>query len=359
MLYSAIAGTGSYNPLYMILENKDLEKMVNTNDEWITKMTGIKTRCIAGPDETNATMGWEASKEAHKDANVKPEELEMIIVATNTNEYPIPACGGEIQDRLGAKCGFKDLQAGCSAFSYALADADCAIRAGLYKTVLVVGTDALSRITNWKERETCVLFGDGASAMVLKRSDEPGILNHYLGGRGNQRHALRSTSPDIERLTQRKEGKQFDIYVPGKKPIYTTGQGYLYMEGKKVFKFATDVMPEACINVLKPNDFMDKEFTLNDVNWIIPHNANLRIIESAIDVLARRTNIDREVLRKKFFYTIEQYGNVSTASYPNSFHEAIKRDLIKDGDLIILVGFGAGLTYGANLIRYRKLKLSA
>lgn len=355
MGYSAIAGTGAEVPNYLILKNQDLEKIVDTNDKWITERTGIKTRHIASPDETNATLGWKAGKAALEDAGIKPEELELIITATNTNEHNFPACGGEIQARLGAKCGFYDVQAGCSAFSYALMQGDSIIRSGLYKKVLVIGTDVLSRITNWRERDTCVLFGDGASAAVLTKSAVPGLLNHYLGGRGQLDPAIDMILPDDERVRQRKEKRGLEIEVNGKS-IYTTGQGYLRMRGKEVFKFAVDVMPEACINVLKPNDYMKEGYTLNDVNLIIPHNANLRIIESSIEVLARRTGMKAEDLRQKFYQTIQEYGNLSTASYPLSFHKAIKEGRIKDGDLVILVGFGAGLTYGANLIRYRKLK---
>jgi 3-oxoacyl-[acyl-carrier-protein] synthase-3 len=338
MLYSAIAGTGSYIPTYRILTNQDLEKIVDTNDAWITSRTGIKTRHIAGPEETNATMGALALDAALKDASIKAEELELIICATNTNENNVPACAGEIQHRTGAKCGFFDVQAGCSAFSYALAMADSVIKSGLYKTIGVVGTDKLSAVTNYKDRETCVLFGDMASAMILRKSDKPGIVKHYLGGDGSQRDKIGQTFPDIERLIQRKEGKNPEVY--------TTGQGYLYMKGRDVFKFATTVMPEACLKVLEGTGY-----TINDVNWIVPHNANLRIIESAAERLAKQANIPQEEMNKRFYFNIDRYGNSSTASYPNSFHEARKKGLIKEGDLVILVGFGAGLTYGANLIK--------
>lgn len=337
MYFSGIAGTGSYIP-ERVLTNKDLEKMVDTNDKWITERTGIKTRHIARLDETNATMGALALEDALKDAETKPEELELIIVATNTNENNFPACGGEIQHRVGAKCGFFDVQAGCSAFSYALAMGDSVIKAGLYKTVALVGTDKLSAITNYKDRETCVLFGDMASAMILRKSDKPGVINHYLGGDGSLRDKIGLTFPDIERLLER----QKEIH----RDIDTTGKGYLYMKGRDVFKFATTVMPQACLKVLEGTGY-----TIQDVNWIVPHNANLRIIEYSVERLANAAGIPQEEMRKRFYFNIDKYGNSSTASYPNSFNEARKKGLIKENDLVILVGFGAGLTYGANLLR--------
>ncbi len=360
MHFSHIAGTGAYNPSYLTLTNKDLEKMVETSDDWIVKRTGIRTRHIGRPDETNATMGYEAGKKACEDASTKPEDVELIIVATNTNERPIPACGAEIQHRLGAKCGFFDIQAGCSAFSYALAAADSFVRAGLYKTILTVGTDKLSSITNWKERETCVLFGDMASAAVVKRSKTPGLLNHYLGGDGSMRDAIGVTFPDIERLVARKEGvRNYVNTVDGPKEINTTGHGYLTMKGTEVFKWARDAIPEAIMNVLKPNDYMKQGildpdgtpgFTLDDVDCIIPHNANSRIIEAAAEKLAMKVGMPADKVFKKFYFTIEQYGNTSTASYPNSYHMARKKGLIKPGNLVMLVGFGAGVTIGANLM---------
>lgn len=347
MSYSRIAGTGSYVPDYLVLSNADLERIVDTSDAWILERTGIKTRHIAGPDETNASMGAKAAQNALENASIAAEDVQLIIVGTNTNERNFPSCASEIQHSIGARCGFFDVQAGCSAFAYSLAMADSVIKAGLYSTVLAVGTDKLSAITDYKDRETCVLFSDMASAMVLRRSETPGIINHYLGGDGGQRDKIGMHAPDIERLLNRKDGVPFTVpTTKGQKEIGTTGQGFLYMKGRDVFKFATTVMPQACLGVLEGTGL-----TIKDVDWFVPHSANLRIIEYAIERLAKEAGIAIEEMRKRFYINIDRYGNSSTASYPNSFHEARKQGLIKGGQTVILVGFGAGLTYGANLLR--------
>jgi len=348
MVYSRIIGTGSYIPDYMTLRNENLEAMLKesfpddpekwTSDEWIIKRTGIKERRISGPKETNASMGTEALRKALENSDISPDKLDMIIVATNTNEKNFPACGGEIQHELGAKCGFFDVQAGCTGFIYGLSIGDAFIKSEQYDTVAIVGTDKLSAITDYKDRETCVLFGDMASSFILQKSNDPGIIKNVLKGKGLGRDNIGLTSPDIDRLKERVKNIQTG-------PIYTTGQGYLFMNGREVFKFATNALPEVCLDVIK-----DTGYTIKDVKKIFPHNANLRIIESAANKLARKIDVDNEIMQGRFYHNIDKYGNASAASNANSFNEALTSGIIKKGDLVILAGFGAGLTYGASAL---------
>jgi 3-oxoacyl-[acyl-carrier-protein] synthase-3 len=319
MVYARIAGTGQYLP-ERILKNKDLVEMLKgaTSDEWITERTGIKERRIAGADESNATMGATALKNALIDAKTGADELDMLIVATNSNKKRFPSCAGKIQEAVGANehCGIYDLQAGCTGFSYALDIADCYIRSGKYCTVGIVGTDKLSDITDYTDRETCILFGDLACAWIMKVSDRPGILRSMMCGRG-------------------KDGAHITL---------TDDKDKLTMNGRPVFKFATEVLPQICLETLQGTGY-----TLKDVKNIFPHNANVRIIDYAAERLAKESGISNEEMKEKFYHTTEKYGNASAGSNANSFHEARMKGVVKDGDLCMLVGFGAGLTYGANL----------
>ena len=343
--YSEIKGTGSYVPR-RVLTNQDLERMLKerfpddqgkwTTDEWIVQRTGIRERRIATPDETNARMGTLALQNALNDAEVSADQLDLIVVGTNTNETNFPGCGAEIQATVGATCPFFDIQAGCTGFVSALSVADAFIRSGQYETIGVVGTDRLSGITDYRDRETCVLFGDMACAWLLKRSDRAGIIKCILGGDGKGRDLIGLTHPDLARLRERETGVQTS-------EIYTTGQGYLHMDGKAVFRFAAAKLPNLCIELLDCTDY-----TLRNVTKIFPHNANLCIVDAAAKRLARQTGISTEGL---FYHNIDTYGNTSAASCANSFHEARKEGVIKEGDLAILAAFGAGLTWGGALIR--------
>ncbi len=325
-MYSRIAGTGQFVP-GTVLTNADLVKRLKdawpndpskwTSEEWIVERTGIKERRIARADETNATMGAEALKNALDDAKIGAEKLEMIIVATNSNRERFPSCAGQIQKALKAPetCGVFDLQAGCTGFSYGLAVADAFIRTGIYRTMAVVGTDKLSDITDYTDRETCILFGDLACAWILTSSEVPGIIRSRLYGRGT----------DCDKIT-------------------VSDKDCITMKGKDVFKFATTVLPQVCVDVLK-----DTFFSLGDVKRIFPHNANVRIIDYAAERLAKESGIPLKAMQEKFYHTTGKYGNASAGSNANSFHEARKQGVVKEGDLCMLVGFGAGLTYGANL----------
>lgn len=326
MVYARIAGTGRYLPV-RIMTNSDLEAMMKTqfpnnpekwtNDEWIFPRTGIKERRIAEPDETNAFMGARALAMAMIDAKIT-NGLDMLIVATNSNRKRFPSCAGQIAARVGLPetCGIYDIQAGCTGFSYALDIADSYIRSGKYCTIGIVGTDQLSSITDYADRETCPLFGDLASAWILKVGDKPGIINSLMRGRGKDGHLI-TLKDENDKLT---------------------------MQGRSVFKFATEVLPQICMDVLKGTSY-----TLRAVRNIFPHNANVRIIDYAAERLAKETGIPEKEMKQKFYHTTEKYGNASAGSNANSFHEARMKGIVKEGDLCMLVGFGAGLTYGANL----------
>jgi 3-oxoacyl-[acyl-carrier-protein] synthase-3 len=327
MVYARIAGTGQYLPP-RIMTNSDLEEMMKkqfpnnpekwTNDEWIFPRTGIKERRISEPHETNAFMGAPAFKMAMEDAAVKKENIDMLIVATNSNRKRFPSCAGQIAAMvdLPETCGIYDIQAGCTGFSYALDIADSYIRSGRYRTIGIVGTDQLSSITDYADRETCPLFGDLASAWILKAGENPGIIKSLMRGRGKDGHLI-TLKDDNDKLT---------------------------MQGRSVFKFATEVLPQICLDVLKGTSY-----TLRAVKNIFPHNANVRIIDYSAQRLANETGIPEEEMKEKFYHTTEKYGNASAGSNANSFHEARMKGVVKPGDLCILVGFGAGLTYGANL----------
>ena len=327
MVYARIAGTGQYLPV-RVMTNSDLEEMMKkqfpnnpekwTNDEWIFPRTGIKERRISEPHETNAFMGARALAMAMIDAKIGREDLDMLIVATNSNRKRFPSCAGQIaaMTDLPEACGIYDIQAGCTGFSYALDIADCYIRSGRYSTIGIVGSDQLSSITDYADRETCPLFGDLASAWILKAGENPGIIKSLMRGRG-------------------KDGQLITLKDSNDK---------LTMQGRSVFKFATEVLPQICLELLKGTGY-----TLKNVKNISPHNANVRIIDNATERLAKEPGMTLEEMKAKIYHTTEKYGNASAGSNANSFHEARMKGVVKPGDLCMLVGFGAGLTYGANL----------
>jgi len=326
-----IIGTGSYVPK-RILKNRDLEKMVDTSDKWIVDRTGIRERRIAADDETNVTMGRIALERALENARIAPEEIEMVVVGTNTTEPVWPSAGGHIAKMLNLKenIPFLDIQAGCTGFNYALSIAELFVKSGQYRTVAVVGTDKLSTITDYKDRNTCVLFGDGAGAVVLQQRAEEGIIRSHLGGNYKRR----------DLLVLRKNGEN--------------GNGFMWMDGRKVYVFAKAAMMESCLRVLDPGGTANKKdlrALLDQVNKIIPHQANARIIKGAAEDLEARLELPEGSVGKKMIVTIEKYGNNSTASIPLALDESLRKGELKKGDLVILVGFGAGLTFGANLVR--------
>jgi len=331
MHHVGIIGTGSYVP-ERILANRDLEKMVETTDQWIWERTGIRERRIAREDETNVTMGRLALERAIENARINATDIDMLVVGTNTTDPAWPSAGGHIAQLLNLRRNipFFDLQAGCTGFNYSLAMAEQFVKSGQYKTIAVVGSDKLSAITDYKDRNTCVLFGDGAGAVVLQRSMKEGIIRSHLGGE----YKLRDT------LVLRRNGNN--------------GHRFMWMMGKKVYSFAKSAMAESCLRVLAPDVTTSKKelcALLDRVDGIIPHQANIRIIQSAAEKLESSLGLPEGAVKNKMVVTIEKYGNNSTASIPLALDESLREGRLRKGDLIILVGFGAGLTYGANLIR--------
>ena len=325
---AGIIGIGCYLPEKK-LTNQDLEKMVDTSDAWITERTGIKTRHIAAPDQATSDLAYEASLQALADAKTKPEELDMIIVATETPDYKYPSTACLLQAKLGAKnAACFDLSAGCSGFVYALGIGSQSIVSGLYKKILLVGAETLSRIINWTDRNTCVLFGDGAGAAVLGRVDDGyGVLSLELGADGTGgEHLIQPAGGSRNPTTH----ETVDAY----------GQ-CVHMDGQDVFKFAARKMPAACKKVLQKAGM-----TIDDIALLVPHQANLRIIDNAID----RLKIDRE----RVWINIDKHGNMSAACVPVCLAEAQEAGRLKKGDNVIMVAFGAGLTWAGALVKWAK-----
>ena len=321
MPYAHITGWGMSVP-EAVLTNDDLSKMVETNDTWIRERTGIRERRIAREDQFPSTLGVEASIKALRIANLRPTDLDLIICSTSSPEYIFPATACLIQDQLGAtKAGAFDLLAACTGFIYALNMGAQAIRSGSIKNALIIGSETLSRFVNWKDRNTCILFGDGAGAFVLQASDQPGgVLSAVLHSDGSGGNLL----------TIDGGGSRY----PANESSLHDGKHYIQMDGNEVFRFATRVMASATEEVLACAGL-----TKDQVKWIIPHQANIRIIKAA----ARGLNLPME----RFIVNLEKYGNTSTASIPMAMVEAIEKGQIQPGEKIVMVGFGAGLTWGA------------
>ena len=325
---AGIIGIGCYLPEKK-LTNQDLEKMVDTSDAWIPERTGIKTRHIAAPDQATSDLAYEASLKALADAKTKPEELDMIIVATETPDYKYPSTACLLQAKLGAKnAACFDLSAGCSGFVYALGIGSQSIVSGLYKKILLVGAETLSRIINWTDRNTCVLFGDGAGAAVLGRVDDGyGVLSLELGADGTGgEHLIQPAGGSRNPTTH----ETVDAY----------GQ-CVHMDGQDVFKFAARKMPAACKKVLQKAGM-----TIDDIALLVPHQANLRIIDNAIDRL--------KINRDRVWINIEKHGNMSAACVPVCLTEAQQAGRLKKGDNVIMVAFGAGLTWAGALLKWAK-----
>ncbi|MGP4077216.1 beta-ketoacyl-ACP synthase III [Halobacillus sp. K22] len=308
---AGILGVGHYAP-EKVLTNQDLEKMVDTSDEWIRSRTGIEERRIAADGEDTSHMAVNAARSALEDANMDAEELDMILVATVTPDQPFPSVATMLQEQLGArKVAAMDLSAACAGFMYGVITAKQFIESGGYKNVLVVGVEKLSKITNWEDRNTCVLFGDGAGAAVIGPvSDGKGIMSFELGSDGS-----------------------------GGPHLYQDET--LFMNGREVFKFAVRQMPESSVNVVKKIGLKEE-----DVDYLIPHQANIRIMEAARERLG--------ISEDKMATSVKRYGNTSSASIPMALSEEVKAGKIKDNDLVVLVGFGGGLTWGAVALRWGK-----
>jgi 3-oxoacyl-[acyl-carrier-protein] synthase III len=317
--YARIVGTGSYLPA-KIVTNRDLEKTVDTSDEWIYSRTGIRQRHVAADDERSSDLALHASRKAIEAAGITPQDIGLVIVATTTPDMIFPSTACILQDKLGIKnCPAFDVQAVCSGFIYALATADMFLRSGQYQYALVVGAEIYSRILDWQDRGTCVLFGDGAGAAVLKASDTPGILSTHLHADGSYRNILS---------------------VPGSVcGGQVEGRPFLQMEGNAVFKFAVKVLDELVIEALAKNNLQK-----SDIDWLIPHQANIRIIQST----ARKLGIGME----KVVITVDRHGNTSAASIPLALDEAVRDGRIRAGQCVLLEGVGGGFTWGAVLIRW-------
>lgn len=319
--YAHITGWGMAVPK-RVMTNDDLAKIVDTNDEWVRSRTGIGERHIASEEESSATLGFDASIKALQVARLKPDELDLIIVATSSPEHIFPATACVIQDRLGAnKAGAFDLLAACTGFIYALNIATQSIRVGAARNALVVGAETLSRFVDWKDRNTCVLFGDGAGAFVLQAGEqEGGVLSSVM----------RSDGSGGDLLSLPGGGSKHPATVESVRE----GLHFIRMNGREVFRFATRVMAQAT------QDAVEKaQLKIEDIQLVIPHQANERIIETAMRNL--KIPMDRCVVN------LEHYGNTSTASIPIAVCEAVGDGRLKPGHRVVFVGFGAGLTWGA------------
>lgn len=323
---AGIIGTGVDLP-DKVLTNFDMEQIVETSDEWIRTRTGIQERRIAPEGFATSDLAAKAGIMALKNAGVNACDLDLIIVATITPDMPFPSTACLVQEKIGAyKAAAFDLSAGCSGFVYGVGVAKQFIETGMYKNVLVIGADILSRIVNWKDRSTCVLFGDGAGAAVISRVEKGcGILEVELGADG--------TGCDFLRLPV--GGSLKPLTVENCESV----ERYICMAGSEVFKFAVRIMAESAANVLNKAGLPK-----NSVDCLIPHQANIRIIEAA----AKRLDLSMD----KVFVNVHKYGNTSAASIPVALHEAFLEGRIKKGDNVVLVGFGAGLTWGACLMKW-------
>lgn len=319
MIYSRILGTGSYLP-EKILTNQDLEKIVDTTDEWITKRVGIKERhVVTGSGDTTTVMATKAAEKAIEAAGIDPQEISMVIIGTASPDYFFPSAACVVQSNLGLRheCPAFDVNAACAGFIYAMSIADQFIRSGEMSKVLVIGVDTLSTVTNWNDRSTCVLFGDGAGAIVLGASEEPGIIATNIKAAGEYQKLLYAHSS-----------------------LWTKeGAGILHMEGPEVFKLAVKKLDEIVEQTLTKANLQK-----SDIDWLIPHQANIRIIQAT----AKRLNLPME----RVYLTIEKHGNTSAASIPLALDEAVRNHVVKRGEILMLEAFGAGLSWGAGLVKY-------
>ena len=326
LIPAGITGTGIGVP-DRVVTNADLEKIVDTSDEWITSRSGIKQRRILEPGYYTSDLAVKAAQGALAQAGLAAEELDAIIIGTVTPDYPFPAVACVVQEKLGAhRATAFDLSAGCTGFMFALTTAAQFINTGMYRNILVIGAETLSRVLNWEDRTTCVLFGDGAGAVILQPvSPGKGILACDLGSDGTGVHLLLQTAG----------GSRY----PACAETVAQKQHTISMSGKEVFKFAVKVMGETSEKAIAKAGL-----TIADMDYFIPHQANIRIIDAA----AKRLGLDKD----KVFVNVDRYGNTSSASIGIALNEAVQEGKIKDGDTIVLVGFGAGLTWGACVLRW-------
>jgi len=322
LIYSKITGTGSYLP-EKILTNHDLEKMVDTSDEWITERTGIKKRHIVDDTQTTCDLAEQAARAAMQAANVSKDDIDLIIVATTTPDRVFPSTACLLQERLDIHgCAAFDIQAVCTGFVYALGVADKFIKTEGAKCALVVGAETLSRVLDWTDRSTCVLFGDGAGAVVLQPSTEPGILSTHLHADGAYKELLTVPAGISE---------NYDVL--------SRGEAKVTMQGNEVFKMAVNTLGRIVDETLAKN-----KLRKSDINWLVPHQANIRIIAATAKKL--KMNMDHVVV------TVDEHGNTSAASIPLALDVAVRDGRIQRGETILLEAFGGGFTWGSALLKY-------
>ena len=317
-MYSRITGTGAYLP-EKVLTNFDLEKMIDTSDEWIRTRTGIERRHIAAEDQATSDLAEQACRTALEAAGLTPADIDLVVVGTCTPDLVFPNVACLLQERMGMSGAAFSIEAACSGFVYSLTVADQFIRSGQAKRALVSGAEVMSRIIDWTDRETCVLFGDGAGAVVLEAAEEPGILYSDLGADGRYRSLLYADS--------------------GVSRVKEEGEATLMMKGNEVFKVAVRTLGGMVDRVLVDNDLEQGQ-----IDWFVPHQANLRIISAT----ARRLGLPME----RVVLTVKEHGNTSAASIPMALDTAVRDGRIKPGDLVLMEAFGGGFTWGASLVRY-------
>lgn len=318
MSNARIIGTGSYLPAY-VLTNEELEARVETTSEWILERTGIRERHIAAEGELTSDLAQKAAERAIESAGIDESEIDLIVVATTTPDRVFPSVACILQSKLGITngCPAFDVQAVCSGFVYAMSVANAFIRSGQAKTALVVGAETLSRITDWNDRGNCILWGDGAGAMVLQATDETGIINTHIHADGRYQDLL---------------------FVDGGVSMKKEGECYMRMSGNAVFKMAVKTLDAIVDETLVANGL-----TKSDINWLVPHQANIRIIQATAKKLGM--SLDNVVV------TVDRHGNTSAASVPLAFDTAVREGRIKAGDLVLMEAFGGGFTWGSVLVR--------
>jgi 3-oxoacyl-[acyl-carrier-protein] synthase-3 len=317
MKYSRIAGTGSYLP-QRILTNAELETMVDTSDEWIVSRTGIRERHIAAEGEFTSDLACAAAQLAIQAAGIEAQEIDMIIVATTTPDRVFPSTACIVQDKLGiSNCPAFDIQAVCSGFIYAMGMADSFIKSGAARQILVIGADTMSRITDWTDRSNCILWGDGAGAVIMQASDEPGVLSCHL-------HA---------------DGRYTDLLNVPSGVSKQDGDNTIVMAGNPVFKMAVNTLDAIVDETLAAND-MNK----SDIDWLVPHQANIRILQATAKKLGM--SMERVVV------TVDKHGNTSAASVPLALDVAVRDGRIKHGETLLMEAFGGGFTWGSVLVKY-------
>lgn len=326
MTFAAISGVGAYVP-ERVVTNDDMATMVDTSDEWIRSRTGIRERRIASADEASSDLGARAARAALADAGLAPNDIDLLVVGTSSPDMVMPSTACLLQAKVGLTCPAFDVMAACTSFVYALQAAASAIEAGRARRVLVVGADALTRLVDFTDRRTCVLFGDGAGAFILEASGEAGVLGVDLGADGSRPEVLRIPAGGSA--------------MPASHETVDAGLHFVQMNGQEVFKFAVRAIPATTKKALAASNM-----TIDDLTWLVPHQANQRIL----DTVADRLHLPHD----RVFSNIESLGNTSAASIPLAVNDLYTSDSLHRGDVLGLVGFGAGLTWGAAIVRWTK-----